>query len=276
MKYLLFFLLFIGCSSSDTKQTDDTSDTTDTTHKNTSTIYGKIANFSEASGICYASKSDSLFVACDNGRLYEIDKDGTVLNTKDLSSLKNHDFEGISYDVKNNLILVAVEGSDNILVLNNELVVQHKININRTDSQGRLILEKDKKNGLEAITIKDGKIYLSNQSFKRLPEDDPSVVFTIDLIGQSDANIAEIYDHGYDNISGMDIYNNYLYMVSDTGNLLIKYDYQAKEVLKEFKISRFNSEIKHISVEGVAFDNENNIYFADNKDGHIFKYRFSE
>ncbi len=266
MKYFflsIFLSIFLGCSSSDSHPE--------------SIIYGKIAKLSEASGICYINKNDTLFVACDNGILYELDKNGAVLNKKDFSSIKNHDFEGIAYDSKNDLIVVAVEGSDNVLVLDRELKIIKNINVDRIDSEGRLILKKDKKEGLEGISVdSNGKIFLSNQSFKQLPDSDPSVVFNINVIDNSTAQIDQIFNHGYSNIAGLSFHNGYLYMVSDSGNLLIKYDYKNNKIIYQHKVASFSDDIKDISVEGVTFDNDNNIYFADNKDGHIFKYQFNE
>jgi uncharacterized protein YjiK len=259
---IVIILFFIGCSSSSETDSEES-------------LYGNILSIKEASGIGYCSKTDTLFVAADNGILYEISKNGKVLNEKNLSTLKNHDFEGIAYDEKNDEIVVAVEGSDNVLVLNTDLLIQRTVNVDREDEYGKIILEKDKENGLEGIVVFNGDIYLSNQSFKNLAENDPSVVIKIDFTDLYSAHIGQIIDHGFINISGLAIYGNYLYMVTDSDNLLIKYDLTANKVITTYKIKDFDTKLKGIAVEGVTFDNNENIYFAADNDGRIYKFKFN-
>lgn len=207
--------------------------------------------------------------------MYRLDKEGTVVQTKKLNYLKNHDFEGIAYDTKNDEIVVAVEGSDNVLVLDRDLIVKRTVNIDRRDDSGRLILGKDPENGLEGITVNNGEIYLSNQSFQRLPKEDPSVVIKIAPVDMTTAKIAEVIDHGFLNISGLAFYKGYLYMVTDSGNLLIQYDLATKQVIKTIKIKTFDEQLKGKSIEGVTFDDQNNIYFADDNGGTIYRYKFN-
>jgi uncharacterized protein YjiK len=197
-----------------------------------------------------------------------------VLRQKDLSSLKNHDFEGIAYDPQNDEILVVVEGTDNVLVFDLELNKQRTINVDRTDDQGRLILDKDKENGLEGIAVSEKGVYLSNQSFKRLPKNDPSVVIKVDL-GFDSAQITDVIDHGYLNISGLSFYQGTLYMVTDTDNILIKYDLDTNSVLGSYKIKNFDSRLKGAGIEGITFDAQGNIYFADDTNGKIYKFKFN-
>ncbi len=271
--FLLSVLLVVGCSSSNSS--GGVSEKSDSKFISTTPSYGKIVTLSESSGICYSDKSDTLFVACDNGWIYEISKNGDIINKQDFGNLKNHDFEGISYDAIGDLLFVVIEGSDNILVVNRNLKKQKTINVDRTDSLGRLILKKDKETGLEGIGIDErGEIYLANQSFHKLPDDDPSVIIQIDPLSEE---IKDVIDPKYLNISGLSFYQGNLYMVSDTNNLLIKYDISNGEVLSSTKIKKFSSSLKNISIEGVTFDNDGNIYFADDqKQGSIFKYKFYE
>ena len=189
--------------------------------------------------------------------------------------MKNHDFEGIAYDAKNDEILVAIEGSDNVLVLTRDLNVKNTINVDRRDDNGRLILEKDPENGLEGIAVDNGDIYLSNQSFNKLPASDPSVVIKIDPVNADEAKIAEVIDHGFDNISGLAFYKGYLYMVTDSGNMLIKYDLKTKRVINTVKIKTFDDRLKGASVEGITFDNDGNIYFANDNGNTVYRYKFT-
>ena len=224
--------------------------------------YGLIANIPEASGICYSQKRDSIFVVSDKGVIVELDTNGVVKRDKSLNSLSKHDFEGVACDDAKNSLLIAVEGADNILRVDQEnLNVQKDINIERGD-----ILQKDKEFGLEGIALLNGKVFLSNQSFTLYNQgDDPSVVFTIDSLTSAKPNIDKIYDHGFTDISGLSFYQGFLYMVSDSANMLIKYDVEKEETV-------FTKQLPKFSIEGIAFDTRNNIFFADDDNGRIYKY----
>ena len=257
---LIISMFLIGCGGSGDDSTQKTK---------------IITSIKEASGICYVSKTDTLFVVGDNGFVYEIDKNGSKLNEKDLSTRANNDFEGIAYDEQEDLLYIALEGVDNILVLNRALEYQREVNVNRQDSEGRDILE-NKNEGLEGISIYKGKVYLSNQSFKKLPKSDPSVLVKLDSVSGDKANIEEVINHGYLNISGMTFYDDMLYLVSDSGNLLIKYDIVTGKVINAQRIKDFDDTLSGIALEGVAFDNEGYIYFAidDENEGRVLKYKF--
>lgn len=214
----------------------------------------KIADIPEASGICFNKHSNSLFVANDEGSVYEISTAGKILRKKRLG---DYDLEGVA--CKKNVLYFAVEGRDSVLIVNQaDFSIKEEIKI-KSKYRGTTIIVRDKKHGLEGITIKNGMIYLSNQSYNRYPKKDPSVVFTIkDKTGNKKSKIKKIYDHGYDDIAGLTIYKNQLYMVSDKKNLLINLDRK-----KEYKIPKF-------AQEGVCFDNKGYIYFADDE-GFVMK-----
>jgi len=221
----------------------------------------KIADIPEASGICYSKKRDSLFVVGDEGRVYELSKDAKVINR---SYFPKHNFEGIACDDKDGKLLLAVEGKDNILLLSQKsLKKRAKIKIKR-EYKGKLILKKDwKKNGLEGITLIDNYIALTNQSKKFLPKKDPSVILLIDKRGGKKREIKSLIDLRIKDLAGLDYYNGYLYVVSDHEDLLLKYDLKKQKTVSKIKLPPF-------AQEGVAIDNEENIYFADDN-GHLYK-----
>lgn len=255
----IIFIFLLGCGSENSKKIEK---------------IGTIATIKEASGICYIAKTDTLFVVGDNGFVYEIDKNGLELNKKDLRWTKNNDFEGIAYDEQTDLLYIVLEGVDNILVLNRALDYLREINIERKDSEGRNILANEGE-GLEGISVHNGEVYVSNQSFVKLPESDPSVLVKLDSVFDDKATIEEVIDHGYINISGMTFHDGILYLVSDTDNLLVKYDIVNDEVIDEQNIKNIDDALVNISLEGVAFDNNGYIYFAidDKKEGKILKYK---
>jgi len=262
---LIIFIFLLGCGSENSKKIEKIEK------------IGTIVSIKEASGICYVAKTDTLFVVGDNGFVYEIDKNGLELNKKDFRWRKNNDFEGITYDDQRDLLYIAIEGVDNILVLNRTLDYLREVNIKRQDSDGRDILANGGE-GLEGISIYNGQVYASNQSFVKLiaSESDPSVLIKLDSVTSNKASIEEVIDIGYINISGMTFYNNLLYLVSDTDDLLIKYDIISDKVLDEQPIKEINKVLVDVSLEGVAFDNDRYIYFAidDKNEGKIVKYKF--
>ena len=220
-----------------------------------------IAQIPEASGICYSKISDSLFIANDEGTIFEISTNGKVLKEKYIG---DYDLEGVACDDEKGLLLFAVEGKDNILVvLQENLEITKEVSIKRK-FKGIKLLKKNKKHGLEAITIADGKILLSNQSKKKWPDEDASVVFEVENIESEKTKIKKIYDHGYIDIAGLTYKDEKLYMVSDKKNLLIVYDLKNEYTIKTVKLPEF-------AQEGICFDKNNALYIADDE-GQVFKF----
>ena len=239
--YTLFLILFFTSCS----------------HSNSALVH-----IPEASGICYAKNTNSLFVANDEGSVFEISTDGKILRKKRLGK---YDLEGVTCDNNKGKLYFSVEGSDNILIVNQKtLVVQKEVDIKRTFKKVT-VLKKDKKNGIEGITSTPKGIYISNQSTKKWPKDDPSVVIKIDTVKKKKTAIKEIINHGFKDVAGLSFHNGYLYMVSDSENLLIKYDLKNRKTVSTKKLQDF-------AQEGIAFDDNGYIYFADDN-GKVLKYK---
>jgi uncharacterized protein YjiK len=230
-------------------------------------IYAKeIAKIPEASGITYVPKSNSLFVVNDEGSIYKIKKNGKILRKMYLGK---YDLEGITYDKKNDKLLIAVEGSESILIVNSDsLELEEEIKIKRK-FDGIKLLKKSKKTGLEAIAIDDnGDIYVSNQSritYKKKLKENASVIIKIDSLNKKKAQITEVYNHGYIDIAGMTFHEGYLYMTSDKDNLLIKYDIKNNKTIKKIKLPKS-------AQEGICFDDKDNVYIADDN-GNVLRYK---
>ncbi len=225
-----------------------------------------IAKIPEASGICYDKISKTLYTVSDRGIVYEISTDGKIIRKKYIG---NFDIEGIACDTKNNRLLVISEGNDDILILSKKnLSVTKQIDIKRS-FEGKKILQKDKKNGIEGITIdNNGYIYISNQSHHKYPHPDPSVIIKIKDLHKSKTKIVSIIDPRRKDIAGLDYHDGYLYMVSDTNNKLYRYNFKEKKIDKKVSLPKF-------AQEGIAFDENGNIYLADDR-GEILKYLIDE
>ncbi len=245
MKILIsiFMLLFTSCSHAD----------------------NILTHIPEASGICYAKNSNTLFVANDEGKVFEINKKGKILREK---MLGDYDLEGVACEDAKGKLYFAVEGADSVLIVNQKnLTVQKEIKIKR-EYKNIKVLKKDKKNGLEGITIIPDGILLSNQSKKPWPKSNPSVIIKIDSLKKKKVAIKDIINHGYRDIAGLSFFEGYLYMVSDTDNLLIKYDIKTKKTI-------WKKSLGDEAWEGVTFDDEGYIYFADDE-GKIRKELFKK
>jgi uncharacterized protein YjiK len=217
-----------------------------------------ISTIPEASGICFSHTSNTLFVANDEGGIYEIDTAGKILRQ---TKLKGYDLEGVACYLDK--LYFAVEGKDSVLVVSkSDFKIIRQIKIKRK-YRNILVLKKDKSHGLEGISIFQDKIYLSNQSYYRYPKEDSSIVFTIELNSKKKRKIKKIYNHGYNDVAGLAFRKNELYIVSDDENLLVNLN-----TLKEYRLPKF-------AQEGIAFDNSGFIYIADDE-GRVLKGVFNE
>ncbi len=223
----------------------------------------EIAKIPEASGICFSQKSKTLFVAHDEGKVFEIDKNGKILRERRLGK---YDLEGVACDDIKGELLFAVEGKDNILVVGQKnLKIRNYINIKRV-YHDKMILKKDRKNkGLEGIAIVGDALFLSNQSDVFLPKKNPSLLIKVEKSNKKKVTISKLFEHGHKDISGLTYHDKYLYMVSDTEDLLLKYSLDEKKVV-------FTAKLPAFAQEGVAFDDEGYIYFADDN-GAVLKYK---
>jgi len=242
MILLTLVLILSGCSSKTSKNV--------------------IAEVPEASGICYSTSRDSLFVANDEGSIYEITKKGKKVRKKKIGK---YDLEGVACDDENSLLYFAVEVKESILVVDmKSLKVIKEVKIDRA-FDGKTVIKKDKEHGIEAITLINGDIYISNQSYKKYPNKDASIVFRVGSLKKKKTKIKEIINHGFVDVAGLSYHNGYLYMVSDKKDLFIKYDLADKKVVKKRKLPKF-------AQEGITFDGDGYIYFADDE-GRVLKYK---
>ncbi|MEA2050024.1 MAG: SdiA-regulated domain-containing protein [Campylobacterota bacterium] len=225
-----------------------------------------IAKIPEASGICFVDETKTLVVVNDEGWIYEISKKGKILRKVYLGK---YDLEGIAYDKSNQKLLIAVEAKESILIVNKDsFAIEKEIEIKRS-FDGVKVLKKSKGSGLEAIAIdENGDIYVSNQSkitYKKNLKENASVILKIKNLKKKKTKIKKVYNHGYVDIAGMTFHNGYLYMTSDTKNLLIKYDLKTNKTIAKIKL-------KKSAQEGICFDNKNNIYIA-NDNGTVIKMK---
>lgn len=220
-----------------------------------------IAKIPEASGICYIEKTKKLIVVNDEGWIYRLTTDGKILEKKYLGE---YDLEGVTYDAKKNRLLLAVEDKNSILILNkDDFKILKEIKIKKKFKKIS-ILEKSK-DGIEAITMIDGDVYVAKQ--RALSSSKDFVLIKLKNLKNKRAKIKEIYRHSYPDIAGLSFYKGHLYMLSDKKDLLIKYDLKLNKALQEVKLPKS-------AQEGICFDDKH-MYIADDK-GNVLKYKTKE
>ena len=221
-----------------------------------------IAKVPEASGIVYSEKSNTLFVVNDEGKIYELSTKGQILKKLNLGK---YDLEGITIDEDKGLLILAIEGDEKILVLNQDnFKILNEIKIKRKYKKIN-VLKKDSKNGIEGIVLFKDKLYISNQSKNKYPKADSSVIVIVDYdLSKKKLKIKNIIDHGITDVSGLTFYKDTLFMISDKNNLLLSYDIKNNKIIKKYKLS------KKYAQEGLTFDKKENLYIADDN-GQILK-----
>ncbi len=235
MKYYLFVALvffFVSCGDSVGKE---------------------ITKIPEASGISYCSHSKTFIVANDEGRYYEINKKGKILQKKKLG---NYDLEGVVCEKER--LIFALENRG-ILILDKKTGKTKKVPLD-TMYKGKKLNLFDKRSGVEGIAKVGNFLYLAKQSKKKKD----SYIAVVKLTPYP-ARVVDVIEHHMADTAGLTYHEGYLYMVSDKKDLLIKYDLEKKKRIEKIKLDKG-------AWEGIAFDNKENVYLADD-DGRVVKYK---
>ena len=212
-----------------------------------------IAKIPEASGISYCSKEKIFIVVNDEGTYYEMSKKGKVLKK---TKLGNYDLEGVVCEEEQMIFALENKG---ILIVNKETGEKKKVALDTMYNGKKLSLFK-KKSGVEGIAKVDNILYLAKQSKKK----SESFIAVVRLEPYP-SRIVDVIENYIEDIAGLTYHDGYLYMVSDKKDLLVKYDLQKKKSIQKIKLEKG-------AWEGIAFDNKNHVYLADD-DGRVLKYK---
>ncbi len=210
-----------------------------------------IAKIPEASGISYCNNTNTLIVVSDEGSFYEINSQGDILATHELG---DYDFEGVVCE--DDKLMLAVEGEGLLRVDRDTL--DTKFFALKGDG-----FKITKKRGIEGLTKIKKRYYLSIQAKKKKD----SKLLVVKLKGDC-AVVKKVINHGIIDSSGLTYENKKLYIVSDTNDALYIYNLKKKRVDKKIKLTKF-------AQEGVAFDKDNNIFFADDN-GAVLRYKIKD
>ena len=212
----------------------------------------KIANIPEASGISYCEDSNTLAVVSDEGTFYELTTSGAILTERKLG---DYDLEGVVCEKEH--FIFAVEKGELLVVSRSE----QKIKTLKIKGQGFTLT---KKHGIEGIT-KIGKFYYLSIQEKKQKKNAKILVVKL---GANHAKVVEVINSNIIDTAGMEYHDKKLYIVSDKKDKLYIYNLKKNKIKKKIKLPKF-------AQEGVTFDNNGNVYFADD-DGAVMKYTKKE
>jgi uncharacterized protein YjiK len=218
--------------------------------KNDSVKNHIIASIPEASGISYCTDTNTLVIANDEGKFYEITPNGDILATH---SLGNYDLEGVVCE--DDRFVFAIENGD-LLGVNRKTLQQNLYSLEKVKKLG-------KKNGIEGIA-KVGDNYLLTIQTK----DKEEASFMLVAIADGKTKVLKTIHHGIIDSAGLDYKDGILYIVSDKKDKLYLYDLEKEKEIKKIKLPS-------LALEGVALDEKGNIFFADDN-GAILRYTLEE
>ena len=224
----------------------------------------------EPSGITYNKKNNELFVVSDNGRLAIINLDSLKV---EIINAKNRDYEGMSIDTDGNRIFVVEEGKDNIIEIDRDFNRLKKFNIPRY-FDGKLILKKGI-NGLESLAFfkYEGNcayFYSANQKFDdELSKNELASLLLLKIdLDTNEVVIQKLIPLNICDISGMALYKERLFILSDTYNRVYIFDTKRDKIVSSYEIPGKDQ-------EGIAFDDKGNIYLAQDS-GNVLKVELSD
>ncbi len=208
----------------------------------------KISKIAEASGLSYCKNTDTYMVANDEGSFYEITKEGKTIARHKLG---DYDLEGVVCQEKE--IIFAIEDGA-LLLVDRETLQTKYLKIKGKD------FTPNKKSGIEGIAKVGELYYLAIQAKKK-----KDAKILIVKITQNYANIIDSIKHDILDTSGMDYYNENLYIISDKNDKLYIYN------LKKGKMKKKSYNLPKFAQEGIAFDDNGTLLLADDN-GAVFKY----
>lgn len=231
----------------------------------------------EASGITYASDSNTFYVVSDKGDIAQMDTEGAIIQK---NNLENANFEGITRDVNTGMLYIVIEGKDRILQVDpntlqslGEFTVSRKLDGDKVVSGG--------KQGFEGITFvpdaqhpEGGTFFVVNQATPDQKKPEPSVLLHIELplrtasrnnTKEMKGKILGVLPMPFSDLSGVhyDEHSQKLYVLSDMDQHIIILSKNGREE-KRMRVEGDN-------IEGITHDGERNIVIVEDHpdSGHM-------
>ncbi len=223
----------------------------------------------EPSCICYHPQRNTLFVVSDEGFVFEINRDGTLVATWEIKG----DLEAITVVPRTGLLYIAVEGDDVILEFDPDRgEVARRFPISREFQGNPNFLQKqtdDYDNGIESIAFvpdenhpEGGTFYVGNQW-------DPPVIMEVFVPLKSsqapevEAKIIRVLPFKMDDPAGMyyDFKTKHLNIVNDADNIFVEITLDGK-LIKEYAFLGNDQ-------EGICRDDEGFLFIVQDSGGII-------
>lgn len=226
---------------------------------------------SEASGLVWDADRGTFFVATDEGLIFEMERDGTVVQTL---GLPGNNFEGMTQDPSTHLLYAVIEGKDRVLELQRDpLAAGREFTVSRK-LDGEKVIHGGKE-GFEGIAFvpnaaspEGGTFWVVNQVTADAKKPEPSAMLEIELPLRSEAGnskkalkgtILRGYVPGSMGLSDIafDAAHDELLVISDTENLLLRAT-RSGDIVARASIPGTNQ-------EGVTVDDQGTLYLAEDR-----------
>jgi len=223
----------------------------------------------QPSGICFDPARKTLFVVSDQGEIFEMRTDGTVVSRQNVPG----DLEEITLDPRTGLLYIVVEGEDIILEFDpDKRAITRRFAVNREFQKNPEFLQKQTDrydNGLESLAFVPDEGHPEGGTFYAGNQEDPACIIELFVplrTGKGDsleARILRVLPFQMDDPSGLvyDPLKKHLYAVDDADNIFVEITLEGK-LVREYAFPGNDQ-------EGFAWDDKGYLYIAQDSGGII-------
>ncbi len=228
------------------------------------------SNIREPSDMVFHPVRKTLFLVGDQGDLAEMTTEGKILRRGKLRG----DCEGITVNPASGLVYVGVEGEERIVEVDPDtLRARRSWNIDRK-WEGKVVMAQ-RGNGIEGITFlpdpkhpHGGTFLVCNQSFDLHVADEWSAVFEVEVPLKDEeatpepCKLLRYFSLGVTDLAAMhyDPKSRRLWVLSDAANILFECNRAGEVYARHIRVPGRDQ-------EGIAFDDDGNIYLAQDSGG---------
>ena len=227
------------------------------------------AGIIQPSGICFYPERKTFFVVSDQGEIFEMRTDGTVVSRQNVPG----DLEDITLDPRTGLLYIVVEGEDIILEFDpDKRAITRRFAVNRAFQKNPDFLQKQTDrydNGLESLVFVPDNGHPEGGTFYAGNQEDPACIIELFVplrTGKGDAleaRILRVLPFQMDDPSGLvyDPLKKHLYAVDDADNIFVEITLEGK-LIREYAFPGNDQ-------EGFAWDDEGYLYITQDSGGII-------
>ena len=227
------------------------------------------AGIIQPSGICFYPERKTFFVVSDQGEIFEMRTDGTVVSRQNVPG----DLEDITLDPRTGLLYIVVEGEDIILEFDpDKRAITRRFAVNRAFQKNPDFLQKQTDrydNGLESLVFVPDNGHPEGGTFYAGNQEDPACIIELFVplrTGKGDAleaRILRVLPFQMDDPSGLvyDPLKKHLYAVDDADNIFVEITLEGK-LIREYAFPGNDQ-------EGFSWDDEGYLYITQDSGGII-------